>query len=249
VIAAPSFGRLPTLSLPVYRLTMRSLFAGRRILALALLALVPVIAATAFAAGGDIEADLFWARLLQRLVIPTITAFIAVVIGASAISDEREDGTILYLASTPLSRLTLVATKIAAAWTATMALLVPALLASGAIALGGQAEVSQIAWPLLGVGLSALCYCAVAAWLSMVVRRAVVIGVLYILLWEGSIATFAASADRFSIAAYGRAIAVEGVIDVNAPDTSTAVAVVVLAAISALAAWAAARRMTRTELP
>ena len=40
--------------------------------------------------------------MLQRLVIPTITAFIAVVIGASAIGDEREDGTILYLASTPL---------------------------------------------------------------------------------------------------------------------------------------------------
>ena len=99
------------------------------------------------------------------------------------------------------------------------------------------------------MALAALCYCAAAAWLAMVVRRPVVIGVLYILLWEGSIATFAASADRFSIAAYGRAIAVEGVIDVNAPETAPAAAAVVLLAVSALAAWAAARRMTRTELP
>lgn len=239
----------PAISLPVYRLTLRSLFTGRRVLALALLALVPVVAAIAFAAGGEVEPELFWARLLQRLVIPTITAFIAVVIGASAIADEREDGTILYLASTPLSRLTLVTTKIAAAWTATMALLVPSVLASGAIALGAEAQASLIAWPLLGVALAALCYCAVAAWLSMVVRRAIVIGVLYILLWEGSIATFAASADRFSIAAYGRAIAVEGVIDVNAPETSWVAAVVVLLAVAAVAAWGAARRMTRTELP
>ena len=239
----------PALSLPVYRLTLRSLFSGRRILALALLALVPVIAAAVFAAGGDVEPELFWARLVQRLAIPTITAFIAIVIGASAIADEREDGTILYLASTPLSRLTLVVTKIAAAWTATLVLVLPATLASGAIALGGDADASQLVWPLIGIVLAALCYCAVAAWLSMVVRRAVVIGVLYILLWEGSIATFAASADRFSIAAYGRAIAVEGVIDVNAPDASSGVAVVVLLAVSALAAWAAARRMTRTELP
>ena len=239
----------PALSLPVYRLTLRSLFSGRRILALALLALVHVIAAAVFAAGGDVEPELFWARLVQRLAIPTITAFIAIVIGASAIADEREDGTILYLASTPLSRLTLVVTKIAAAWTATLVLVLPATLASGAIALGGDADASQLVWPLIGIVLAALCYCAVAAWLSMVVRRAVVIGVLYILLWEGSIATFAASADRFSIAAYGRAIAVEGVIDVNAPDASSSVAVVVLLAVSALAAWAAARRMTRTELP
>jgi ABC-2 type transport system permease protein len=239
----------PRLSLPVYRLTLRSLFSGRRVLALALLALVPVVAATAFAAGGEIEPELFWARLLQRLVIPTITAFIAVVIGGSAIGDEREDGTILYLASTPLSRLTLVVTKVAAAWTATMALLVPAVIASGAIALGAQATAAQIAWPLVGIALAALCYCAAAAWLAMLVRRPVVIGVLYILLWEGSIATFAASADRFSIAAYGRAIAVEGVIDVNAPETAAAAAAVVLLAVTALATWAAARRMTRTELP
>ena len=239
----------PRISAPVYKLTLRSLFTGKRILALAALGLVPVIAATVFASAGEIEPELFWARLLQRLVIPTITAFIAVVIGASAIADEREDGTILYLASTPLSRLTLIVTKIAAAWTATMALLAPAILASGAIALGGEADAAQIAWPLVGVVLAALCYCAAAALLAMVVRRPVVIGVLYILLWEGSIATFAASADRFSIAAYGRAIAVEGVIDVNAPDASAPAAIVVLAVVTVLAAWAAARRMTRTELP
>ena len=71
----------PRISLPVYRLTLRSLFTGRRVLALAALALVPVIAATVFASAGEIEPDLFWARMLQRLVIPTITAFIAVVIG------------------------------------------------------------------------------------------------------------------------------------------------------------------------
>jgi ABC-2 type transport system permease protein len=239
----------PRINLPVYRLTLRSLFAGRRVLALAVLALVPVIAATVFASAGEVEPELFWARLLQRLLIPTITAFIAIVIGASAIADEREDGTILYLAATPLSRLTLIVTKVVAAWTATMALLAPATLASGAIALGADADASQIVWPLLGVALAALCYCAVAAWLAMVLRRPVVIGVLYILLWEGSIATFAASADRFSIAAYGRAIAVEGVIDVNAPETAAAAAMILLVAVAALATWAAARRMTRTELP
>ena len=63
----------------------------------------------------------------------------------------------------------------------------------------------------------------------MVTRRPVVVGALYILLWEGSIATFAASADRFSIAAYGRALAVEGVVDVNAPDASALTALLVLA--------------------
>jgi ABC-2 type transport system permease protein len=239
----------PVLSLPVYRLTLRSLVAGRRILALAALALVPVVAAGVFASAGEIEPELFWARLLQRLVIPTETAFIAVVIGASALAEEREDGTILYLVATPLPRIALIVSKVAAAWTVAMALLVPSLVASAAIALGGELTADEVVWPLVGVALACLCYCAASAWLAMMVRRPVVLGVLYILLWEGSIATFAASADRFSIAAYGRAIAVEGVIDVNAPDASAVTAVVVLAAVTALAVWAAARRLTRTELP
>ena len=237
------------ISWPVYRLTLRSILDGRKPLALVLLALVPVAAAVVFSTAGHIDPRIFWARLLQRLVIPTVTAFVAVVLGASAIGDEREDGTILYLAATPLSRLTLVLTKVLASWTASMALLAPAVVVAGVIGLGDRASAEQILWPLLGVALSALCYCAVTAWLSLLSRRPVLIGALYILLWEGSIATFAASADRVSIAAYGRAIAVEGVFDVNAPDASPATAVIVLGAATLVAIWAATRRFTRTELP
>ncbi|WP_217915817.1 ABC transporter permease [Miltoncostaea marina] len=239
----------PGVSWPVYRLTLRSLVAGRRLVALSVLVLVPVVAAIVFASAGEIDPRIFWARLLQRLVIPTVTAFVAVVIGASAIGEEREDGTILYLAATPLSRTTLVLTKVLAAWTLALALLVPSIVAAAAISLGDRFTAGQLAWPLAGVALSSLCYCAVSAWLSMTTRRPVVIGVLYILLWEGSIATFAASADRLSIAAYGRAIAVEGVQRVNAPDASAGAAVAILLIIGALATWAAARRLTRTELP
>jgi ABC-2 type transport system permease protein len=234
---------------PVYRLTLRSLFDGRRTLALALLALVPVIPAIVFASAGEIDPEVFWARLVQRLIIPTVAAFVAVVIGASALGDEREDGTILYLLSTPLSRLGLVVTKVLASWTAAAVLLTPPMVVAGLIALRGDATPGRILWPLAGMLAATLCYCAVTAWLSTVTRRPVVLGVLYILLWEGSIATFAASADRLSIAAYGRVLAVEGVVDVNAPEFSAPVAVIVLAAVTAIAIRAAARRLSRTEMP
>ena len=234
---------------PVYRLTLRSLLDGRRTLALGLLAMLPVIPAIVFAAAGEIEPELFWARLVQRLIIPTVAAFVAVVIGASALGDERDDGTILYLLSTPVSRLGLVVTKVLASWTVAAALLTPPVVVAGLIALRGDATVGRIVWPVVGMLAAALCYCAVTAWLSTVTRRPVVLGVLYILLWEGSIATFAASADRLSIAAYGRVLAVEGVIDVNAPEISAPVAVIVLAIVSAVAIRAAARRLSRTEMP
>ena len=237
------------ISWPIYRLTLRSMLDGRKVLALVVLALVPIVAAIVFAAAGDLDPRIFWARLMQRLVLPTVVAFIAVVLGAAAIGDEREDGTILYLVATPVARLSLVLTKVLASWTAALAMLVPAVVAAGLIALGSRADPSQILWPLLGVALGALCYCAAMAWLSMLSRRPVVIGALYILLWEGSIATFAASADRFSIAAYGRALAVEGVVDVNAPDASGVTAIAVLIGATAVAVWGATRRFTRTEFP
>ena len=110
----------PTVSMPVFGLTLRSLLGGRKAIALGLLAALPIVAALVFAAAGEIEPVLFWARLVQRLLLPTVTAFVAGVIGASAIGDEREDGTILYLAATPLPRAVLVLSKVLASWTASM---------------------------------------------------------------------------------------------------------------------------------
>lgn len=234
---------------PVFRLTLRNVLDGKRTLALTALALVPLVPAIVFAANGHVDPRLFWARLVQRLIIPTVTAFIAVVVGASAIGDEREDGTILYLLATPLPRIALVVTKVLAAWAASAILLVPPVVAAGIIALRDHVSAGRLLWPVVGVLATALAYCAVTAWLSTVTRRPVVIGVIYILLWEGSIANFAASADRFSLAAYGRVLAVQGVPVVNAPSISAPVAAIVLAAVVVVAVVAAARRLTRTEMP
>lgn len=237
-------------SAPVYRLTLRALVNGRRLVILALLALAPIVAALLYAAAGEVAPEIFWARLVNRLILPTVTAFIAVVIGASAIAEEREDGTILYLVSTPLSRLSLIVSKVLASWTAALALLVPSVVIAGLITLGSSADAAQVVWPLLAVVLTALCYCAISALLAMLTRRPVVLGVLYILLWEGTIATFAASADRFSIAAYGRAIASEGIAgDDAAPGFGALTGLIVLVAASVAAVWLTTRRLTRTELP
>lgn len=241
--------RGPALSGPVYALSLRTLLLQRRTLALALLATIPVVAAGAFALVGQIDPDTFWARLVQRLLLPTVAALIAVVVGASALGDERDEGTVLYLASTPLPRATLVASTVAAAWTAAMVLLTPAVIVAGVVALRDQFELAEILWPLAATALGVLAYTAAAAWLAMIVRRPVVIGVLYILLWEGSIATFAASADRLSLAAYARRVATQGVLDVNAPDVPALTAAVVLVGVGAAALALATRAFRRVELP
>jgi ABC-2 type transport system permease protein len=190
--------------------------------------------------------------MMQNLFVPTITAFVSLVVGVSALGDEREDGTILMLAATPLSRLRIVASAVAAAWASALALLVPALALCAWLALGADVRAELLGWPALGVALASLAYCALAVWLSLIVRRPIVVGLLYILLWEGSIATFAASADRLSVAAYGRAIvarAVEDLPDVPVPATSAPAALAVLLAVGAAGTWIASRALRRAELP
>ena len=87
-------------------------------------------------AGGD-TVD-FYSGLVQQLFVPTVAALIALVFGVSAFGDEREDGTILYLVATPQPRVELVIAKVAAAWTAALVLLVPSLVLTGLLGLGGR---------------------------------------------------------------------------------------------------------------
>jgi len=185
---------------------------------------------------------------VQQLFVPTVAALVSLVFGVSAFGDEREDGTILYLVATPQSRLRLVVAKVAAAWTAALLLLVPSLIVSGALSLRHGLTVGLVGWPLAGVVLASLAYCAASVLLSLYTRRPIVIGVLYILLWEGSIATFAASASKLSIAAYGRALVAERLPEAAAPVVGPVPAIVVLAAVAAVTCWLGARALVRVEL-
>ena len=125
--------------LPVYRLTLRALLAA---------AAHDHAGAGGAGAGRDL-ADLRAGAsreaatrststrgIVQQLFMPTVAALVALVFGVSAFGDEREDGTILYLVATPQPRLGLVVAKVAAAWTASLALLVPSLVLSGLLGLG-----------------------------------------------------------------------------------------------------------------
>src|SRR3954469_10882592 len=159
--------------LPVYRLTLRALLLQRRTIMLAAVVLAPVATSLIYALarpGGSDTVD-FYSGIVQKLFVPAVGALVALVFGVSAFGDEREDGTILYLVATPQARLDLVAAKVAAAWIASLVLLVPSLVLTALLGLGESVTAGRILWPLAGVVLSALAYCAASAWLSLRTRR------------------------------------------------------------------------------
>jgi ABC-2 type transport system permease protein len=235
----------------LFRLALRRLLLRRRSALLALAPLLAALVAVIQAAGDTADASAF-AGLMEQLFLPLILPFIALVIGASALGEERDDGTILYLASTPLARLAIALPALVAAALTTIVVCLPGLLITIALSPGDDSGLSVAGWALASVIVGACTYVAAFGALSLRVKRPVVIGLIYVLFWEGSIATFAPSARWLSLGAYARAIVAGGLpssTDENVPAIGAPAAVAVLAAIAAVATLWCGRRLARVELP
>jgi ABC-2 type transport system permease protein len=237
----------------VYRLSLRALLRGARPLGIALLPLAAVVLAILDRLVSTNEtAASRYASLAETLFLSTAVAIVALVLGASAIGDERDDGSILQLAASPLPRRTIVLSKLAAAWTAIVAICGPALAACIAIGLGGEATVRAVVWSVAALALCGLIYATLFLLLALVSGRPVLIGLVYVVLWEGSVATFAPQANWFSVGAYGRAMIAQGLPGAdraNVPSISGYGAIVVLAIAGAVLAALATARLARVELP
>ena len=235
----------------LFRLALRRLLFRRRSLLLGLAPLLAALVALIDVAQGTTGSDAL-ASLMEQLFLPLVLPFIGLVIGSSALGEERDDGTILYLASTPLPRLAIALPAIAAAALTTAALCLPGLVLTVLLSGGDDLGAGNAGWALAAVLVSAATYAAVFGALSLRVKRPVVIGLIYVLFWEGSIATFAPSARWLSLGAYGRAIVAGGLpssTDQNVPAIGAPAAVLVLAAIAATASLWCGRRLGRVELP
>lgn len=236
----------------VFGITFAGLVRSRRTFALGLLPLLGVVVAIGIAAAAEDPGVDDYGGYVGGLVLPVVTAFVALVLGASALTEQREDRTILYLAQTPLPRVRIAAETWLAAWLASVLVVSPAVIAG--IVLGVRVDVPGRAFAGLvaGVVLAAGAYTALAVLLGLLTRRAVIVGMLYVLLWEGSVASVATSADRISIAAYGRRVAaagIEGTMDPAPPDVGAVVAIAVLALAALVSVALAGRRLGRMELP
>ncbi len=136
----------------VYRLTLRILLRGKRPLGLAILPLLAVLLAVFDRALRTNESPASrYASLAETLFLSTVVAIVSLVLGASSIGDERDDGSILHLAATPSPAPAIILSKLAAAWTAILVLCGPALVACMAIGLGSAATVRAVVWSLLAL--------------------------------------------------------------------------------------------------
>ena len=232
-------------------ITLRQLLSRRRTLLLLLLGGVMVLVAVAFrVAGEEARAIRFTTGLLSDLGIGVLMPLVALLFGTGAMGAEIEDGTAVFLLAKPMSRRTIVLTKLAVAAACSIVLTCGPMLVAGLIAAGGLGD-GLVTGLVAGAAIGSVLYCAVFVALGLVTRRALVFGLAYVLIWEGLLASLFAGTQTFSIRqvtlAFAQAIGNISNETVTAPvDLTTAL--VVGAAVLVGATLLAIRRLGAFEI-
>lgn len=231
-----------TVMAPLVGVTLRGLLGRRRTILLALLAGLPVLIALLIRiSGGRPDAD----RVLDTLVVRTVMPLVALIIGTSAIGSEIDDGTAVYLIIKPIARWRIAAAKILVAAGVTAVMVIPAVVLTSLLL--GRADMTTT---LVGFTIACLvggsAYAAAFVALSVFTTRALLLGLAYVLIWEGVLSGILEGTKFLSIRQATLGLAAALGVDVPGLEPLAAgVSVVVLSTVLvgafALASWRLAR--------
>ncbi|WP_433474656.1 ABC transporter permease [Spirillospora sp. CA-142024] len=177
-------------------ITFRAMLGRKRALLLLVLPLLLLVLAVALRVTGNDDLDIS-ANVLQKFGLATLLPLLALIAGTGVIGPEIDDGQIMYVLTKPIPREVIVLTKLAVAIVlVTVFAVVPTLLA-GLVLTGTTAQMT----PAFTVGVLAggVAYSAVFVALAVASRNAVTIGLLYALVWETLLGSFAPGAKSASI--------------------------------------------------
>lgn len=156
-----------------------------------LIAVLPLVFAAVFQSsftGDQAVLSSFLTARYDNLVITLLLPLAALLTAAGAISAEREDGTLLYLLTTTTSRPLIVLVRWVLATLLTSALVLASVIGAGLIAGNGADSTGVMRAFAIGAVAGAAVYSALFLAMAVWVRRSLLVGLLYVLVWEGTIA-------------------------------------------------------------
>jgi ABC-2 type transport system permease protein len=236
----------------IVRVTLRQLMGRRRTVLLLLLAAVPILLAGVFWAAGEADVPGFASGVLDAVGVTLLLPIVAVLFGTAAFGAEIEDGTVVYLLAKPISRWAIVVAKLIGAAGMTAFLTMASVFVSGAIVLAPIGEEGAAATRafVAAMAVGSICYVSLFLVLSLFTRRALLIGLVYVLVWEGALSALLPGIANLSVRQYSLGVA-------NAfwqmkpdearlsPSTALPLAVILVVVALVVATW----RLMRFELP
>jgi ABC-2 type transport system permease protein len=168
-------------------LSARQLLAKRRAWLALGLSLIPVVVALIFrllVADASGSSGDFLIGLARDLVIGALLPLTAVLFGTTAFGGDIEDGTLLYLLLKPVARWRVVLWKYVVAVVCTVAVMLPAVVLPWLVVRGPDLPFQIPLSLLAGLAVGSALYCAGFLALGAWTRRALVMGLLYVVTIE-----------------------------------------------------------------
>lgn len=225
----------------IVRLSAQALLGRRRFW---LLLIIPVVMlALALVVRGVAGAGVGFNEIVVTVGLGLVVPLVGLLATSSVLGPEIDDGSIVYLLAKPISRYAVAASKLLVALLATIAFgAVPVGLA-GLIVDPSRSD-AALAWFVAAVAASAA-YCGLFLALAAVTRHAVVIGLLFVFLWEGLLGNLLSGVRWVSIGAWARQVASS--LDAGIPlydrDVGTPYAVIATLVVLGGSAWFAGSRL------
>jgi ABC-2 type transport system permease protein len=237
----------------VLSLTARQLLGQRRTLLMVGAAALPLVIAILYRiSSNDTNQPEFTARgLLGQLVIGTLLPLAALIFGTAALGSEIEDGTAVYLLSKPIPRWSILLSKLLVAWLATSVLVVVATVAAGTVAMSGAPQDGIVLGFAVAAVVGAFLYCALFVYLTVLTGRALIVGLVYVFIWEGVITRLFSGVRVVSIRQYSLGVAdafVTAPKNIFNPLLDPAEAFALVAATSAIVVVLAIQRLRVWEI-
>jgi ABC-2 type transport system permease protein len=229
----------------VLRITLRATLGRKRAL---VFVLTPVVLLAVTVVLRLVAKSPVWpAEFLGAFGLSVVLPLTALIIGTSALGAEIDDGSIVHLLATPVSRASVVLSKFAAAVILTILFgAIPEFFAA-AIAAGFTAKLTL--GLLLGALVASVAYNAFFVMLSLLTTRAIAVGLGYLVLWEGLLGNLVGGVRLLSIGQYSVSVA-NAVAHTSALNShlTLATAAVMAAAFSVATLVVAARRLSAFTL-
>jgi ABC-2 type transport system permease protein len=188
----------------VASITLRATLGRRRALLFGVPAVILILVTLALRASHPANSD--WPSLiLGDFGFTVVVPLTALIIGGSVLGAEIDDGSIIHLLATPVRRSAVIMTKFAVAAALTMVLAAGSELVSGLIATGGATKLAMALF--VGALAGSVIYNALFIMISAATTRAIAVGLLYVLVWEGLLGNFVSGARILSIGHYSLGIA------------------------------------------
>lgn len=197
----------------LYTLTLRQHLYGKRWLVMALLFLAPVGLAILVRVSASEAQPIIMEFMLVMMFIPqALLPIVALLYASGIVQDEQEEQTITYLLIRPIPKWALYVIKLLA--TITTAVLLTLLFTSltyAAIYVGADAGGENVVLRCLKTAsihsLAVVAYCCLFGLISLLTRKILVIGVIYIVIVEGVLANLPFGIRLITVIYYTRLIA------------------------------------------